>query len=66
MTTREAWLTTIVLVLALLLAIGTVELVADAIAPGEQRFEKAWCKEPGGTLEACAVIGEAWTVAPTD
>ena len=57
MTTRKAWLTAIILTLALMLMLGAVTLAADMIAPGTEpeRYEKMWCKEPGGTLEACAI-----------
>ena len=56
MTIAQAWFVTIFLTLALLVGMGAVELAADAVAPGtEQRYEKIWCKEPGGTLEACAI-----------
>ncbi|KKK84368.1 hypothetical protein LCGC14_2784060 [marine sediment metagenome] len=52
MTVGEAWFVTIVLALVLVLGIGAVELAADASAPGAEveRYEKTWCKEPGGTL----------------
>ena len=57
MTTRKAWLTAIVLTLALMLMLGAVTLAADILAPGAEteRYEKVWCKEPGEPLSACAV-----------
>ncbi len=57
MTTRKAWFTAIALTLAMVLMLGAVILVADILAPGAEteRYEKVWCKEPGGTLEACAI-----------
>jgi formate hydrogenlyase subunit 4 len=57
MTIRTAWLTAIVLTLALLLMLGVVTLAADAIAPATEleQFEKVWCKGASGVLEACAI-----------
>ena len=49
----RVWFIGFILAFALVLS---VEVTAHSeTQPEIERYEKTWCKEPGGTLEACAI-----------
>ena len=48
----------VLMVIVMSLMIGvTYSLEAEGPAIEAERYEKIWCKEPGGELEACAIKG---------
>ena len=53
MTTAQIWFLGLILSFALVLSVGVT--AHSEGQPEVERYEKTWCKEPGGTLEACAI-----------